>query len=58
MKTNPTVYKFENLATAMSFRFERCIRPMRIILGDDDRFWVVTPAQAENLTRTGYEVLA
>lgn len=31
------------------------LKPQRVILGDDMKFWVVCPADAERLYRAGYE---
>jgi len=31
------------------------VKPMRVMLGVDGRFWVVTPADAERLARLGLE---
>jgi hypothetical protein len=56
MKTTRNAYKFTNRTTALSFRYDRCTQPMRVILGDDDMFWVVTPADAERLLHAGYEI--
>ncbi len=50
------VYRFRELGLALSFR-ERCLRPMRIILGDDEMLWVVTPADAARLERGGHELI-
>ena len=33
----------------------RAERPMRTILGDNGKYWVVTPADAERLVAAGYE---
>ena len=30
-------------------------KPTRVMLGDDDRYWVVTPADAERMERMGFE---
>lgn len=49
-------YKFRELGLALSFQ-ERCLRPMRLVLGDDEMFWVVTPADAARLERGGYELI-
>jgi hypothetical protein len=48
------MYKFQNRENAFSFA-ERCTKIMLVLLGDDGRFWVTTPAQAEQLHRQGYE---
>jgi hypothetical protein len=49
-----TTFKFSTYATADSFR-NRCVKIMMIVMGDDNMFWVVTPAHGEKLTRQGYE---
>ena len=49
-----TIFKFNNLSTAINFTY-RAIKMKMIILGDDELFWVVTPAAAERLVRQGYE---
>jgi hypothetical protein len=49
-----TTFKFNSYANAQNFK-NRCIKIMMIILGDDDKYWVVTPAEGEKLTRRGYE---
>jgi hypothetical protein len=38
---------FEHAATT--------VKPHRVMLGDDGRYWVVTPADAARLERMGYE---
>jgi len=48
------MYKFSTYTLADSFR-NRCEKMMMIVLGDDGKFWVVTPAQAEKLVAQGYE---
>jgi len=55
MKRIETIYKFSELATAISFS-QRCIKIMMIVLGDDEKFWVVTPAHATGLMKQGYEL--
>ena len=57
MKRIETVYKFSQLATAISFT-QHCIKIWMIVLGDDEKFWVVTPAHASRLMKQGYEVVA
>jgi hypothetical protein len=32
-----------------------CIKPQRVILGCDGKFWIVCPADAEKLARNGYQ---
>jgi hypothetical protein len=49
------VFKFNHLANARNFA-ERAKKPMVIILGDDQLFWVVSPALGEELLRSGYEL--
>lgn len=51
------MFKFNNESTALSFRF-RCSVPMRVVLGDDDCFWVTTPAVAARLEAGGHTVIA
>lgn len=52
-----TTFKFRSLGNALSFRF-RCKSPMRVVLGDDDTFWVMMPAEAAWLERRGHEMVA
>jgi hypothetical protein len=56
MITKQTAYKFRSRTRAFSFCYDHCVVPMRVILGDDDLFWVVTPADAHRLLRAGYEI--
>ncbi|MDO8615026.1 MAG: hypothetical protein Q7T33_04750 [Dehalococcoidia bacterium] len=51
-----TAFKFRELGSALSFQ-GRCLRLMRLVLGDDEMFWVVTPADAARLERLGYELV-
>lgn len=48
------MFKFQNRTNAFEFA-NRCHKLMLVILGDDELFWVTTPAQAERLHRQGYE---
>ena len=48
-------YKFSSWALAQSF-IERCRKIYMIILGDDDKFWIVTPADAMRLEKAGYQI--
>jgi len=48
-------YLLSRLANALSFT-ERCTQIMMIILGDDEKFWVVTPAHATRLIKQGHEL--
>jgi hypothetical protein len=54
-RRHETIYKFTRLGNALSFT-DRCPKIHMIILGDDERFWVVTPAHAARLVRQGYEL--
>jgi hypothetical protein len=49
------MFKFNTLAAATSF-VNRAKKIWMIILGDDGLFWVVTPAQAAQLVKQGYEL--
>lgn len=49
-----SVLPFNSLANAKFFA-NRASKMMMIVLGDDDRYWVVTPADGERLVRAGFE---
>lgn len=49
------VSKFNHLANARSFS-DRPKKPMAILLGDDQLFWVVSLALGEELVKSGYEL--
>ena len=51
------MFKFSKLAYAQDFIYKRATKPMGIIMGDDCRFWVVTPARAMKLVSQGYELV-
>jgi len=34
---------------------ERCIKPHIVMLGDNGKYWVVCPSDAERLRKNGYE---
>jgi hypothetical protein len=53
--TTETIFRFNTMGAAMSFT-ERATKIWMIILGDDELFWVVTPAHAERLVKGGYEL--
>ena len=53
--THSTIFKFVELANARGF-VEHATKIMLIVMGDDMRFWVVTPADATRLQRAGYEI--
>jgi hypothetical protein len=48
------MFKFTSLASAISFT-HHAEKLMLILMGDDERFWVTTPARAERLHQQGYE---
>jgi hypothetical protein len=48
------MFKFTSLSAAKSFT-GRASKIMCIILGDDEKFWVVTPREAKKLVSQGYE---
>jgi hypothetical protein len=49
------IFKFGYLANARSFA-ERGRKPMLVLLGDDQLFWVVSLASGEQLVKSGYEL--
>ncbi|MCQ2076121.1 MAG: hypothetical protein MJZ20_03665 [Bacteroidaceae bacterium] len=53
---NKVIYysAFSTLAVAKRWAFG-CNKMHLIILGDNEKFWVVTPADAEKLVKMGYE---
>jgi hypothetical protein len=48
----PLEYKSRKTALSVAHGAKQ---PMRVILGDHGRYWVVTPAEAEILVAAGYE---
>ena len=52
--TRNKIWVFENRSLAVSFA-NRCRKAHGIILGDDMKYWVVTMADFQRLTRVGYE---
>jgi hypothetical protein len=54
-KNRETIYKFNTLGAAKSFAYH-APKIWMIIMGDDELFWVVTPAHAERLVKQGYEL--
>jgi len=56
--TNPLdniqIHKFNALETAQTFA-GRAKRKMMVLLGDDEKFWVVAASVAERLVAAGYE---
>jgi hypothetical protein len=57
IKISPShgIFKFGKLANARSFA-DRARKPMVIILGDDQVFWVVSFSLGEELVKSGYEL--
>lgn len=49
-----TPFKFNTLRIATNF-VARATKIMMIMLGSDELFWVVTPSQAVQLAKGGYE---
>jgi hypothetical protein len=47
------MYKFKNLELAINFACN--MKAGRVMLGDDNRYWVVTAAEAARLEKAGYE---
>lgn len=57
IKISPShgIFKSGKLANARSFA-DRARKPMVIVLGDDQLFWVVSLALGEELVKSGYEL--
>lgn len=51
---NRKIWKFYEIENAISFQ-NHAIKPMWIMLGDDNRYWVVIPALAATLEKAGYQ---
>ena len=51
---NGLIYRFSAPGLASAFA-GRCVKAMTVLLGDDERWWVVTMADSERLLRAGYE---
>jgi len=51
---NMQIYRFRRYELAESFA-DHAVKSMMVLLGDDERYWVVTMANAERLLRAGYE---
>jgi hypothetical protein len=49
-----TRFEFTDRGNALSFA-DRCLKMQMVILGDNERFWVVSMADGEYLIRNGYE---
>ena len=54
MITKNAPVKFSSLALAQGFA-EKAVKSMAVMMGDDNKFWVVTMADAQRLERVGYE---
>ncbi|MFN8993198.1 MAG: hypothetical protein ACK5X3_05970 [Pseudomonadota bacterium] len=52
--TKSAPIKFTSLSTANSF-VNNAIKSMAVMMGDDNKFWVVTMADAQRLEKVGYE---
>jgi hypothetical protein len=50
-----TICKFNSLVITLSF-VERCNKIQQIVLGDDEKYLVVTPPQAYEIKAHGYEI--
>lgn len=49
------IAKYHSFSHASDFVNNHAIRPFRIILGNDEKYWVVTPREAEKLIKQGFE---
>jgi len=49
------VFRFSNFADARNF-VDRAVKSMVIVLGDDERYWVVSLGLGEELVKSGYEL--
>lgn len=52
--TKSAPIKFTSLSTANSF-VNNAIKSMAVMMGDDNKYWVVTMADAQRLDKAGYE---
>lgn len=50
------MFKFSSLANAQGFR-NKATKPMMIIQGDNNKFWVVSMKEGSKLQKQGYEVV-
>ena len=48
---------YQSLSNARSACYEHSVKPSRIVMGDCPWYWVVSPADAERLTKAGYELI-
>ena len=51
------IFKFSNPANAVSFA-ARCVKPMGILMGDNEQLWVVTLSDFAIGLKVGYEALS
>jgi hypothetical protein len=49
------IFRFSNFANAKDFA-DRTVKSMVILLGDDERYWVVSLGLGEELVKSGYEL--
>lgn len=52
LRNQPRKFSSEGRARSYSYR---TIKPTRIFLGDDNKYWVVGMADGERLLKAGYE---
>ena len=50
----PRIHRFVERANAFGFA-AHAVKTLWVMLGDDERYWVVTPADAARLEAMGYE---
>lgn len=51
-KNKPAEFNSRKLAFSS---LDYYVKPARVMLGDNDKFWVVSPADAARLEKAGYE---
>jgi hypothetical protein len=56
LNSKSSISRFTKLTNAKSYA-NRATRPMSILMGDDERFWVVSRAAGETLNKAGYEYI-
>lgn len=52
LKYNPAIFSDRELAFSFA---HGSVKPHRVILGENGKYWVVCPADAERLQKAGYE---
>ena len=55
LRHTPIVFRDGGLAKNFA---ASCVKPQRVMLGCDGKFWIVCPADAERMNRSGYEYAA